>query len=83
MALFWPILDPLSHVLFGDTAPLPPPLRVVTFFIFKIQAFSRLYKQLKMGNYCLKKSQKMSCDTLVDLPRVLFGDTVANLSPPL
>ncbi len=46
--LFWPILDPLPLVAFGDTGtdflPPPPFPGDMTFLFFKIQAFYRPYK---------------------------------------
>jgi len=36
---FWPILDPLPHVSFGDTDTDPAVMHDVTFLIFQIKAF--------------------------------------------
>ncbi len=64
MTLFWPILDPLPHVTFGDTGEAP--LASCTFFIFQNTSFFSGMKKAQNEKLLFKKDQKMSRDTLAD-----------------
>jgi hypothetical protein len=63
----------------------PPPLPHVSFNAFIKRQALLGYIQLKIGNNCSKKKQKMLRDLLVDPlpPHVLFVDTVTNPPSPL